>query len=342
MEDSAPTSAPSVVWHIVWQVTPGRDLLASAALAGRIRARLLGAHRRPGRELLHYLLTPTEMHLLSRLPAGESPGDVARAIGNIVARWVRQAQCIAGLVFCGRYRAYPVESDASVRDEFRVLAWRPVSLGLCCAPTHHASSSLRTTLGLSRVDGFNLLNPLRLFGDGVPEARNALRGAIARRPSVIEMRRWELARGMVLARVADGTFSSGRRPLSGLAASLVATSQPQGVDGALLLLQRWVSSKLGLKDGDGLAARHSPAGARVRALVAMLAVQLDLCSAAAAARHFRRAKATLSERMAACRHAPEDQAILRLPLRRIVAEAIDLREPSPPRPAEVIRPRMRR
>jgi hypothetical protein len=62
-----------------------------------------------------------------------------------------------------------------------------------------------------------------------------------------------------------------------------------------------------------------------RALVASLAVQLDLCSAASVARHFKRAKATLSERMAACRLQPEDQWILGTPLGRIVEEAIDLR-----------------
>ncbi len=330
MENSAPTSAPSAVWHIVWQLTEGRDLLANPGLAGRIRSRLLGAHRQPGRELLHYLLTPSEMHLLSRLPADQAPGDVARAVGNIVARWVRQVDGVSGLVFAGPYRAFAIASDEAARGEFRMLAWRPVALGLCNAPTHHASSSLRTTLGLRRIEGFNLSNALRLFGDGIPQARTALRASIARRPSAVEMRQWELVRGLAPVRVDDGTFSSVRRPLKGAAAALVATSPSHSIDGALLLLERWLRSKLGLHDGDDLDAPHSLAGARFRALLAMLAVRLGLCSAAAMARRFHRAKATLSERMAACRQEPESQAILGLPLKRIVQEAIDLRHRSPP------------
>ncbi len=109
-----------------------------------------------------------------------------------------------------------------------------------------------------------------------------------------------------------------------MAAALVAASRPQAVDGALTLLERWVLVKLDLRGARGLAALPSPEGARGRALVASLAVRLDLCSAASVARHFRRAKATLSERMAACRVEPENRAILGLPLARIVEEAIAL------------------
>jgi hypothetical protein len=330
MENSAPTSAPSVIWHIVWQVVEGRDLLADPALIARIRARFLAAHRQPGRELVHYLLTPTEMHLLSRLPACTAPSEVARAIGNIVARWVRQAQRAPGVVFAGRYRAYAIESDAAARNELRMLAWRPVILGLCRVPTHHSSSSLRSTLALQRVDGFKVWGPLRLFQGELPEARAAFSASVSSRPSAIEIRQWELSRGMVLAPGDAGTFSNVTRPVQGLAAALVAAGQPQGIDGALLLLERWVMVKLALRDGDGLAMPHSLAGARVRALVACLAVQLDLCSAASVARHYGRAKATLSERMAACRREPEDRAILGLPLGRIVEEAIGLRHPEPP------------
>ena len=329
MESSVPTPASPVIWHIAWRVTEAHDLVANPALVARIRSRLLGAHRRPGRELLHYLLTPTEMHLLSRLPADEPPGDLAREIGNIVARWVRQADGVSGVVFAAPYRACAIESDASAREEFRMLAWRPVALGLCKAPTHHASSSLRTTLGLRRIEGFNPFHPLRLFGDAVPEARAALRAALARRPGADEMLQWDLVRGLALARVDADAFASARRPLKSMAAALVAASKARSVGGALLLLERWVLAKLALEGGD-LAAPRSLAGARVRALVAILALRLGLCSAASVARHFRRAKATLSERMAACQHAPEDQAILGMPLKRIVREAIDLRDPSPP------------
>lgn len=329
MESSDSTSTPSVTWHIVWQAVEGCDLLANPALVDRIRLRLLDAHRPADRALLHYLLTPTEIHLLSRLPPGKSPGDVARAIGNIVARWVRQTQGVPGIVFAGRYRAYATEPDEATRNELRMLAWRPVALGLCRAPTHYSNSTLRTTLGLKRALGFDSLAPLRLFGDSVPEARAALRNRIAKRPDAIELRQWELTRGMVLAPGHAGTFSLMTRQVQGMAAALVAASQPQGIDGALGLLERWVLLKLGCRDVHGLTALSSPAGARGRALVAGLAVQLDLCSAASVARHFKRAKATLSERMAACRLQPEDQWILGMPLGRIVEEAIDLRNGPP-------------
>ena len=324
MENSVPIVATSVIWHIVWQLVQGSDL-TGPELAGRIRARLLSVHRRPGRELLHYLLTPTEMHLLSRLPANESPREVAPAIGNMVARWVRAERHASGAVLAGPFRAYSIESDDAARDELRMLAWRPVALGLCKAPTYHVTSSLRETLGLRRIDGFHILNPLRLFGPNFPENRSAMASSIARRPSVIDMRRWELTRGMVRAPGDTGTVSSVTRPVKGLAAALVAASQPQGIDGALLLLERWVLARMGLREGADLALPHSLAGARVHALVAILAVQLELCSAASVARHFRRAKATLSERMAASRSEPKDQAILGLPLKRIVDEAVDLR-----------------
>ena len=324
MESSVPTPTPSVTWHIVWQAAQGRDLLADPALADRIRQRLLGAHRHPGYALLHYLLTPTEIHLLSRLPPGTSPGDVARAIGNIVARWVRQSRAVPGAVFAAPYRAYAIESDEAARNEIRMLAWRPVALGLCRAPTHHSTSTLRTVLGLRRSLGFDAMTPLRLFGESVPESRTALRDRIARRPGVIEVRQWELVRGIVMAPGVMGPFASMSRPVIGLAAALVAASRTQAVDGALELLERWVLLKLDCRGTHGLAALASPTGARGRALVASLAVRLDLCSAASVARHFKRAKATLSERMAACRVEPENRAILGMPLARIVEEAIAL------------------
>jgi hypothetical protein len=294
--------------------------------------RLLDAHRWPGSALLHYLLTPAEMHLLSRLPVARSPGDVARAIGNIVARWVRQAEGVPGIVFAGRYRAYPIESDEAARNEFRMLAWRPVVLGLCRAPTHHATSSLRTLLGLRRSMGFDAMTPLRLFGDSVPEARSALRDRIAKRPGAVEIRQWELTRGIALAPGVVGTFSSMSRPVHGMAAALVAASRPQAIDGALTLLERWVLLKLDLREAHGLATLSSPAGARGRALVACLAVRLDLCSAASVARHFGRAKATLSERMAACRLESADRAILGMPPGRIVEGAIALARVGEPPP----------
>ena len=325
MGSSDATSTPSTTWHIVWQAVQGRDLLANPALAERIRIRVLAAHRLPGRALLGALVMPTELHLLSRLPPGTSPGDVARTIGNIVARWVRQVHGVPGVVFAGPYRACEIDSDEAARNELRMLAWRPVVSGLCRAPTHYSNSTLRATLGLKRAQGFDVLAPLRLFGASVPAARAALRDRIAKRPGAIELRQWELTRGLALAQGYAGTFSVMARPVRGPAATLVAASRPPGIDGALQLLERWVLLKLGLRDVPGLDALPAPTAGRVRALVACLAVQLELCPAASVARHFKRAKATLSERMALCRLQPQDRAILGVPVARVVEEAIALR-----------------
>ena len=70
MDNSVPIVATSVIWHIVWQLVAGSDL-TSPELAGRIRARLVSVHQQSGRELLHYLLTPTEMHVLARTTSGK-------------------------------------------------------------------------------------------------------------------------------------------------------------------------------------------------------------------------------------------------------------------------------
>lgn len=325
MDSKDPSSTPAAAWHIVWETVAGRDLLATDRLIEQIRGRLIDAHKAPGYALLYYLVTPTELHLLSRLPPGESPRHLARTIGNIVARWVHRARGAPGVVFAGRYRASAIESDEAVRDEMRMLAWRPVTLGLSRAPTHFATASLRPMLGLSFAMGFEPVPPLRLFGESLPEQRAALRARIASRPSAIELRRWELTRGMAMAPGNAGTLAPETRSVRGLAAALVAASQPQGIDGALALLERWVLLKLGHPEVQDLAALSTQTGARGRALVACLAVRLDLCSAASVARHYGRAKATLCERMAACRHHPADRAILEVPLGRLVEEVAALR-----------------
>lgn len=324
MERAASTSTPSTTWHIVWQAVEGRSLSTDRTLLNRIRGRLLAAHRQSGRALLHYLVTPTELHLLSRLPTGTAPGGVARELGSIMARWVREAQRTRGVVFAGRYRAYAIESDAAARNELRMLAWRPVVLGLCAVPVHHVTSSLRMLLGQQAVSDFDIHPALELFGVTLTEERSAMHDMIARRPSAIELRQWELSRGLALAPGNAGIFASTTRGVDGLAAALVAESQPQGIDGALALLERWVLLKIGSPHVHDLASLSTPTGARGRALVAILAARLNLCSAASVARHYGRAKATLSERMAACRRRAVDQAILMVPLARVVDEAIGL------------------
>lgn len=324
MDDSVFNGEVSAVWHIFWQAAAGRDLLADPALINRVRARLLDAHRQAGRELLYYLLTPTEIHLLTVLPREASAGDLARGVANVVARWVRDVQGSPGPVFVSRYQARRVESVEALRGEIRMLAWRPVAMQLCVAATHFRHSALRIVLGLSRPEGFHASALLGHFGATVLEARNSLRASLAKRPTKVEVLQWELAHGLALAAGSIGPIGRMSRQVRGGAAALVAASGAKGIDGALHLLERWVEAKLGMRAGQSLTLQKGLIGARGRALVAILAVRSGLCSAASVARHFKRAKATLSEQISAAKRRPEDQQILSMPMSRIVAEALAL------------------
>jgi hypothetical protein len=324
-----PPHAVAETWHICWQAAQGRNLITDASLIERIRRRLIQAHLASGRALFDYLLTPSEIHVISGVAVGESPGDVAREVANVIARWVRQTAALRGPVFAGPYRAHRLESADSLRQEFRMLAWRPVSLGLCKTPLHHPHSALRTTLGVRPAVGFDARPMLALFGESVPAARAAMRALLSKPPVASDVRRWELARGMVLATGTVGPQSTMAREVRGAAASLVALAGPQGIDGALRLLEAWVLTKLGAVGQVDLQTAGDATAVRARALVACLAVDHSLCSAASVARHFHRAKATLSEQMAACRARPVDQQILRTPANRIIEEAAALPRRSP-------------
>jgi hypothetical protein len=99
---------------------------------------------------------------VSRVPPGDSPGRVARAIGSVVARWMRQVQPVRSPVFAGPYRAHAIASVDELRDEMRMLAWRPVLLALCRTPSHYPHSSLRIALGHAgaRVGHRNVTGPV--------------------------------------------------------------------------------------------------------------------------------------------------------------------------------------
>jgi hypothetical protein len=268
--------------------------------------------------------------VVSRVPPGDSPGKVARAVGNVVARWVRQVQPVRSPVFAGPCRAHTIASADELRHEMRMLAWRPVFLALCATPSHYPHSALRTVLGLTRAQGFDARTLLRLFGESVPQARAAMRAWVSRRPSAREALQWELARGLAPATGGAGLQPTSAREVRGAAAAaLMAAGGPAGIEGALRLLEAWVVAKLGARGDLDLRRTADAAGARGRALVACLAVEHGLCSAASVARHFARAKSTLSEQMAACRAWPADRQILGTSVLRIIEEALAL--PSIPR-----------
>lgn len=328
MDNSVSGGARWSTWHLCWQAAAGRDFVANPRLVERVRERLLDAHRAEGRRLLHYLMTPGEIHLLSRLSSGESPEAVVRAIASVVSRWVREIQQTRGPVFAAPYRAHEVRTDEELKQELRMLVWRPVETGLCVTPTHYVNSSLRTILGIRRAQGFDSRGLLDVFGVTVLEARKSLRGWIRRRPSKAELREWELNHGLVLAVGSMGAAFGLAREVQGAAATLVAAAATRDIDGALKLLERWVAFRLGLRSDQGLSALPGAEGARARALVAGLAVRMDLCPAAAVARHFHRAKATLSEQMATSRSREDDRRMIATPVRLILDEVASMDERS--------------
>ena len=325
MQDATPiderAGAAPTLWHLCWQAAVGRDFFAHPTLYARVRERLIRAHSSRSRVLVTYLLLPTEIHVLAQLPQGQVPSDLARAIGNVVSRWVRQTQPVRSPVLAGPHLAHRISSEAELRSDVRMLAWRPVHQGLCNAPCRHAHGGLRIALGLTPLQGFDSRWLLQMFGATVPQARAALRGWVARRPTERAWREWELTRGLSLAFGSVGPQPHMAREVRGAGAAALVAAGWGGIDGALDLLEIWVALKLGLQ---GAADLHEGAGsdsARGRALVACLAVRHDLCSAASVARYFGRAKATLSEQMTACKARQVDRTILLTPVRRIVDEA---------------------
>lgn len=317
--------APAM-WALCWQAAVGREFFVQPSLVARIRSRLIGAHQRSGRVLVDYVLLPTEIHVAGHIPMGDSAGGVARAFGNVVSRWVREVHPVRSPVLAGPYQAQPILSLEELRNETRMLAWRPVLLGLCSTPSHYPHGALRIALGLTPAKGFDARPLLRNFGESVPEARASLRRWIARRPSEQEWRAWELTRGLELATGSVGPHPTMAKAVDFAAATLIAAGGTYDIDGALKLLEIWTIAKLQPMNGLNLHEGGSAVAARGRALVACLAVAHRLCSAASVARHFRRAKATLSEQMTACRARPMDRVILATPLHRIIEESAALQE----------------
>jgi hypothetical protein len=315
----------SETWSLCWQAAVGRSFFVHPSLIELIRTRLIGAHHRQGRVLVDYLLLPTEIHAISQLRPEDSVAGVARSFGNVVARWVRDVQPLHNPVLAGPYHAQRLDGDNAVREEIKMLAWRPVFKRESSRRNHYPHAGLRHALGLTPWNGFDSWPLLLYFGVNAPEARAALRACLVKPPTEETWRAWELSRGIQLATGSVGPSPSMARKVSGPAAVLIAAAGGYGIDSALELLEVWVTTRLSPSVPVDLHAGSDAVAARGRGLVGGLAVTHHLCSAASVARHFGRAKATLSEQMAACRLRPADRLILRTPLQRIAQEASALR-----------------
>lgn len=292
-----------------------------AAMADRIRARLITAHEKRSRVLIDYVILPSEIHLISGVFDGDAPGDIARAIGNFVSRWVREARSFRSPIMGGPFHACLLQSDAEVMHEIRMFAWRPVELGLCRGPTFHAHSALRAALGLRHHEGFDARPLLRYFGSSTTDARMALGRWIAQRPSRLAWQSWELARGLALAPSRGGAEPSGFKVVkTPEAAALLALAGDGGVEAALELLVKWVSRKLGVSARLDLVKDRGAHAARGRAIVARIAAGHRLCSFAFVASYFGRGKSTLSEQVAASRLRKVDSRIAATPMASIIEE----------------------
>jgi hypothetical protein len=320
-----PSNEPTM-WHLCWQAAIGREFVPQLSFYARIRGLLLDVLKRKGRTLIDFAVLPTEIHVVAEIPPGETAGGVARAIGNVVARWVRATAPLRSPVLAGPYRSSRIESAAAQREEARMLAWRPVFLGRCKTPAHYQHAGYRIAIGQTTADGFDVRPLLRVFGVSVPEARAALRAWVAQRPTAQELRTWELTRGLVLVTGSGDAQLPAARELRGGAAAALVAAGGDDIAGAIALLETWVAAKLNLRAAAELHTAANAAGARGRSLVACLADGYGLCSAATVARHFHRAKATLSEQMAARRASGADRPILATPAKRIIEEALALRD----------------
>jgi hypothetical protein len=316
------------MWSVTWQAAVGREFFVAPSLYARVRDRLIAAHRRPGRVLLDFLLLPAEIHVLSQLPPGDSARGVAREVGSLVSRWVKEIQPVRSPVMAGPYCSLEIPSIDDLRSEVRMLAWRPVFLGMCATPTHYPHGTLRIALGLASIQGFEPRPLLDLFGVNTSQAREALRRWIARRPSDNDLLVWEFTRGLVLVAGAITSASGHARTVRNDAALLLVAGGTKSLAGALRLLDVWVTARLASSD-DTPSGPLKVRSAQVRALVACLAVQHRLCSASEAARRFGRAKSTLSEQMSSCRRRPEFAEVLATPVPQIIAEGAALTTADP-------------
>lgn len=312
-------------WHLHWQAAVGQTFLPVPSLAERIRERVIAAHQCRGRILVDFCILPTEIHVISFIAEEDTPGRLAGAIGNVVARWVREAGQVRTPVMSGPFRARLIRSDDALRIENRMLAWRPVVLGLCRGPTFHPHGALRTALGMRPAGGFDVRTMLRMYGDGPVQARRALRRWLSARPSAVEWRAWELARGLVLAPSTGGSQPTGFRDVkTAEAAALIAIAGDGGIAAALGLLADWVTWRIDRSGTTDLHRGRDAQAARGRALVARLAARHALCSSAFVARHFGRAKSTLSEQVSASRRRVADTELVTTPMADILEGAVTL------------------
>lgn len=316
-------SLESAHWHVWWRTGRGCVFFNDRQTCLRIRKLLLEAHARPGRVLVDFLVLPTEIHLLS-LAHGEHGAAIARSIGHVVARWARAVSQTRGPVLAGASRARRIEGAQALREEVRMLAWRPVVLGTCATPSYHPHGGFRVAIGLSPAGGYSCEPLLRLFDPDRLRARTALREWASHRPSRQACQQWALDHGLTLATGGVGPIQHMAREVHGAAAAFVAAGGRGDVEGALQLLSVWAAVKFGIAPSEDLRISQHAASARARALVALLARRHLLCSAASVARYFGRAKSTLSERATAMRASAVARTALETPPRQIVEEALAL------------------
>ena len=289
-------------------------------MAYKIRDKLLKLHREEGRVLVDFVILPTEILTITQVQAGDSVYKVAAPLGNQVAKWVQEHERVRSPLLARPYARQLLESDDEIRQEVRMMSWRPVLKGEAYAPDRDRNGALRSALGGNAARLFDPMPLLRLFGTGVNPSRDALRDWLRKPPSDEEWRAWELSRGLRLAIGTSGPYASAKQ-VPAMAAAFIAAGGSDSIEGALELLEIWVGTRLCPPAPVDLLHGIGALPARGRGMVARLAQSLHLCPAAAVARHFALARSSLSEQMTKSNLRSSDQDIVKTPLKRILAEA---------------------
>lgn len=314
-------------WSLSWKAAPGRDFLAHERMAEKIRARLIDAHRQPGRELIFYVVMPTEIHVVARVVGRESVASIVRSCSHILSRWVREVHVHQGPAFATKCRASPLDSLQALGPEIQMLGWRPVRLGLCSRPQQYAHSTLTAATQRAAAGAFDSTPLLRILEETPNAARASLDALLRTPPSDEAWRVWELKRGLEQPTAQQSYVSATTMPrtVDASTATLIAAGGGYGIEGALSLMETWVCTKLDparrLNTQSGLVSLR----VRVRAVVACLAVDHRLCSAVFVARHYGCTKGTLSVQMTRCRTRSQDRKLLQTSLERILSDAAELR-----------------
>ena len=224
-------------WSLCWQTALARSFLVHPSMTDKIRSKLLKLHREHGRVLVDFVILPTEILTITQVQPGDTVYNVAAPFGNQLAKWVQEHERVRSPLLAGPYSRQLLETDDEIRQEVRMMSWRPVLKGKAYAPDRDPNGALRSALGGNAARLFDPMPLLGFFGTGVNPSRDALRDWLRKPPSDEEWRAWELSRGLRLATGTSGPHPFMAKKVTGMAAAFVAAGGSDTIEGALELLE---------------------------------------------------------------------------------------------------------